>query len=185
MHIISLQAMNSYSVQTWLGLSFSSTPGTISIRILSFRTCGALNYCYNTFSKNNPFTLYTQISHHIFSTISRGYNKILLNDRVSVPKGSVVFIDQVGYTSRITINTDGGFHADFMIVADRFVDINTNNNYRLDFNCLIDTNFYFTSLDIQHQYQTTGFYNMTLWFTGSHASKTSKQILVHSCKFYF
>lgn len=147
------------------------------LKVVKFSYCGVQISCANYFSTiENPIYAFPQVVFSLEYNLISGYNKVQIATPIKVEKGSVVninnYYDYTNYYSYnyynglIGIDTSGtASYSDYvyqtMTTSKKLNRLNNIKNYRLYLNAIIDTKYFIAKLNIFHQYESFGFYNIT------------------------
>lgn len=152
-------------------------------------SCGSYFY-------SNPIRAMTydsNIKDITYTFTQTGYYKLSLMesdqqiDFVPVSKGYIIYLNQDGTTARLAMDTSGtASFTDYVIHSYDLFDIEPNKNIRLYLKCLVDMQFYFSSISLSHYYEKIGSYNLTVALQNS-SLFYSKRIIINASieRFYF
>lgn len=111
--------------------------------------------------------------------ITVGYNKILLPDPLFVQRGNLILISQGGVN--LAMESSNPIYSDLIWQTTTWTRYNDFSNWRFFFKTMNNFTSFFNPLNVLHQYEKIGTYNVTISFDGS-TKVFRKEVLVTDCK---
>lgn len=96
-----------------------------------------------------------QVSSLYTGNVVVGYNKILLQQPISVIRGSMIFVDAIGFSARISIDTSGdAMYSDYIWSGTTLSKISLSENWRLMLRAIIEQPYYENLVQIPFDFNT-------------------------------
>lgn len=109
----------------------------------------------------------------------------MLNTPVQVPKGSMIFIDLVGYSSRISLDTSGNsMYSDYFISGTTLTRLNSYENWRFKLRAIIEQPYYENLLEIPVRYGSFGRFNLTAKISDISSNEITRTVLINNGKIF-
>lgn len=104
--------------------------------------CAQESSCANVIFRNYPI-LDSHVKTFIASgTFDSGYRTLMLNNSISIKKGTFIGLQFNLGTLAVDMNLDNSLFSDYFITGSSLVRINKNNNFRFYVNALTDTEYF-------------------------------------------
>ncbi len=115
--------------------------------------------------QQNPYSTALNVLNSWDFQIAKGYNKLYLPQVLAVKKGTLIGLVQS--TGLVALDQSGtALFSDLKLTSNQWSDLNQKSNWRFYLNTTNDfeLNYYKTNFSLNHQYASTGLYNLTITF---------------------
>ena len=160
---------------------FNIIKHNLFFKIVSTNVCGEQTACSDYFTLYPFDTTFVILNTWNYSVIN-GYNKFLIAQPITVPKGSFLYLIQ--NTGRVAIdNTVNATYSDLTWNNVTFwTKLNYNSNWRFYLTTINSFTSYQNSFILSHVYSSIGSYNMSITFLSSNQIY-QQNVIVTNCKF--
>ena len=149
-------------------------------KVVYFTFCGSNVTCASFLSRSHVSQNFIQVANYNF-IITTGYNKIILDQPLTVYKGYMLLLSQTVGT--VAVDTSGTAVYSDLAWNPLLSKINAYNNYRFYLLPLTNFSTYQTAINLYHMYTNAGLYNVSLTSLSSN-QYFQNTFNITDCKFF-